>query len=265
MKKNRLLRICGLLLVLTLITSCFVGGTFAKYVSEGEGDDFARVAKWGVEVTVTGNGFKTEYGKDDVEATIPGDGPSVKGDGSEEITFTWNAGTGSKSQTETVSNVVAPGTSGTFGGVSITGTPEVAVDVETTANVVLTGWNVGKNGEFYCPLVFTIGDETICGLQYSKNTAGGADSFEAAIKKAIQDATTKTIAAGTDLSTVGEDITYSWAWPFENEDHTTCGDTHVTKQTDELDTLLGDNGASNNADEIPGIMITVTTTVTQVD
>lgn len=58
MKRNRWMRAGGLLVVLTLITSCFVGGTFAKYVTENEGMDTARVAKWGVEVTVTGDGFK---------------------------------------------------------------------------------------------------------------------------------------------------------------------------------------------------------------
>ena len=58
MKKNsKLMRASFVLLVLTLITSCFVGGTFAKYVSEGEGTDSARVAKWGVEVTVNWRRF----------------------------------------------------------------------------------------------------------------------------------------------------------------------------------------------------------------
>lgn len=33
------MRASGILLVLTLITSCFVGGTFAKYISEGQGED----------------------------------------------------------------------------------------------------------------------------------------------------------------------------------------------------------------------------------
>lgn len=46
MKKNRLMRIAALLLVLTLATSCFVGGTFAKYTSEFTAEDSARVAKW---------------------------------------------------------------------------------------------------------------------------------------------------------------------------------------------------------------------------
>lgn len=44
-RNNKLMRASGFLLVLTLITSCFVGGTFAKYVSRAETSDSARVAK----------------------------------------------------------------------------------------------------------------------------------------------------------------------------------------------------------------------------
>ena len=43
-KKNWTLRAAVLMLALVLITSCFVGGTFAKYVTSGSGTDSARVA-----------------------------------------------------------------------------------------------------------------------------------------------------------------------------------------------------------------------------
>ena len=43
MKKTRIM---GLLLVLVLVTSCFAGGTFAKYTSAASGNDQANVAKW---------------------------------------------------------------------------------------------------------------------------------------------------------------------------------------------------------------------------
>ena len=48
MKKTRLV---GLLLVFVLVTSCFAGGTFAKYASSATGTDDAVVAKW----SITGN------------------------------------------------------------------------------------------------------------------------------------------------------------------------------------------------------------------
>lgn len=198
MKGSKLPKLAALLLVLTLATTCFVSGTFAKYVSEGEGKDAARVAKWGVKVEITGDGFKTTYGKDDVNANV--DGPTVV--------------------SSTTEKVVAPG------------------------------------GEFYCPLVFTIGDTKVNGLDYSSTTAGGEGSFESAIKTAIQNATTKEYEAGTDLSAAGEGITYSWTWPFQGATGT------ATNQDDELDTLLGDNAANGQP---ATISITVTTTVTQID
>lgn len=234
MKANRLMKVGGLLLVLTLITSCFVGGTFAKYVSQGQGADNARVAKWGVVVEITGDGFKTEYGKDDTTAGITGN-TVISSDGDK---------------------VVAPGTKGTFGGVKITGIPEVAVKVQNIADVNLSGWNVANGGEFYCPLIFTIGSTKINGLDYSASNAGGEDSFETAIKEAIQDATTKEYKANTDLSEVGKNITYSWEWPFEKSTG------KAANQSDELDTKLGDNAANGNA---PTVAINVTTTVTQID
>ena len=66
MKKTKFMRAALLLLVLTLITSCFVGGTFAKYTTKADGSDSARVATWGFNDTgsVTLNDlFKTAYDK----------------------------------------------------------------------------------------------------------------------------------------------------------------------------------------------------------
>lgn len=238
MNRNRLMKASAFLLVSTMATSCFVGSTFAKYVSEGEGSDSARVAKWGVKVEVTGDGFKTEYDKDDYKSSVKGD--TVISSSAEE-------------------KVVAPGTKGTFGGVKISGKPEVAVKVVTIATVDLSGWNVADSDEFYCPLKFTVGDTTINGLDYSSSTAGGEGSFENAIKTAIQEATTKQLEAGTDLSTVGNDITYSWEWPFEKATGT------AAIQDDILDTKLGDNAADGDTGNDPTISITVNTKVTQID
>lgn len=50
MKKNVFMRAALLLLVLTLITSCFVGGTFAKYTSSKSTTSTATVARWSFNV-----------------------------------------------------------------------------------------------------------------------------------------------------------------------------------------------------------------------
>jgi len=51
MKKNRMMRLASGLLVAVLLTTCVISGTFAKYVSEAEGSDIARVAKFDVNTT----------------------------------------------------------------------------------------------------------------------------------------------------------------------------------------------------------------------
>ena len=53
MKKNKTMRAAALLLAFTLITSCFVGNTFAKYTASGSASSAARVAYWGFDTTET--------------------------------------------------------------------------------------------------------------------------------------------------------------------------------------------------------------------
>ena len=65
MKKNWTMKLAGLLLALTMITACFVGSTFAKYVTRAQGEAEARVAKWGVLLTVEGDPFGTQYATHD--------------------------------------------------------------------------------------------------------------------------------------------------------------------------------------------------------
>lgn len=99
MKKNHTMRAATLLLVLTLITSCFVGGTFAKYTTQIAGSDTARVAKFGVELATDSDMFDKEYD-----------------------------GTGAIS-VQSVDNVIAPGTKGDAAIFTVSGVPEVDVQV----------------------------------------------------------------------------------------------------------------------------------------
>ena len=111
MKKTKVMRLLSLLLVMTLISTCAISGTFAKYVTRAEGEDQARVAKWGVLVSVEGNAFADKYAATD-EAYLEDGGEysvvsSVQGE-----------------------KVVAPGTSAEEADMAlvatVTGTPEVA-------------------------------------------------------------------------------------------------------------------------------------------
>lgn len=67
MKKNKMMRLASILLVCVLLTTSVIGGTFAKYVTQIDGSDSARVATWGftgVDAEIAfGDLFKTAYDK----------------------------------------------------------------------------------------------------------------------------------------------------------------------------------------------------------
>lgn len=128
MKKNRTMRAAALLLALTLMTSCFVGGTFAKYTTSDTAEDTARVAQWGIEVLASGNLFGTDYAKNSTDAT------------SDRIV----AAT-SESVSSTSGDIVAPGTKNTVGfTAAITGTPEVSYKVSAYNPGVIKDIFLGK-------------------------------------------------------------------------------------------------------------------------
>lgn len=235
-KKNWTLRAAVLMLALVLITSCFVGGTFAKYVTSGSGTDSARVAKFGVTVTANGTMFAKEYATDDQTVV----------------------GTIAKSVIST-DKVVAPGTesNGDFVAATVAGTPEVAVRVSyklDTATLQLENWKDG-DGKFYCPLVFKVktpdGNTVISGMEFQT-----AEAMKAALVNAVA-AYTKDYAPGTDLSGKAADtLTISWEWPFET------GADADKPANNVKDTFLGDEAAAGRA---ATVSLTLATTVTQID
>ena len=227
MKKNTMMRVASALLVAVLLTTCAISGTFAKYVTSKESTDTARVAKFGVDLGVTVDGaFATEY---DADVTVTDkDGAAI-------------AKTVVASSTDQ-DNLVAPGTKGDLmASATIAGTPEVAVNVKQEATLVLTGWEV--NGTYYCPLVITVDGVDFYGMNYTSAAAFIAD-VEAALDSDVN------YAPNTNLA---ESHSVTWAWAFEGTDG---------KQTDELDTALGDYAAKTGDIEIS---FTYKVTVTQID
>lgn len=190
MMKHWSFKTAGILLVLVLMTSCFVGGTFAKYTTAAEGMDSARVAKFGVTITANGTSFAEKYATNDAEV----------------------AGTIANSVVS-MDKVIAPGTQGNMASMTLTGTPEVAVKVTYEATVDLSANWKDATGTYYCPLEIKVGDDTLKGTAF----ASAAD-FAAAVKAKI-DAYSKQYAAGTDLSAQGADsLQISWAWAFDGND-----------------------------------------------
>lgn len=232
MKKNSTMRIAALLLVLTLMTSCFVGGTFAKYTTGDSGSDSARVAKWGVTASVTGGAFAKEYTIEDSDAAA-GVALAVKSD------------------TANPDRVVAPGTDGTFTGVALTGTPEVAVEITKTATITLSGWEL-SDGTFYCPITITINSVPYCGLDYDS-----AANFIADLKNGIE-AANGYYEPLTDLSGIaGMNGDYTWKWEFEGATGTEINQSNL------YDTYLGNQEAS--FPNTNTIAIAVSVLVEQVD
>ena len=97
MKKSKTMRAASFLLVLTLMTSCFVGSTFAKYTSTASGSDTVTVAKWSIEVN-------------DTQIAVTGAPETVPFDLFDTINDTGNTA----DETDVKDNLIAPGTAGSF-------------------------------------------------------------------------------------------------------------------------------------------------------
>lgn len=238
MKKNVMMRVASIMLVLVLMSSSVISGTFAKYVTSGTGTDSARVAKWGVGVVVNGETFATAY---------------VRDDDTMDAVAKSRIGTNSVVSGNSV-DVVAPGTKGDLAGVTLAGIPEVATHVTYVGQFDIENW-VDQNGAFYCPLIITIktvgedgnpAEVVLNGQRYDS-----AVQFEADVNNYIN-AYSKYYAAGTNLAEQGaENLDITWQWPFS-----------TSADNDVRDTFLGDQAAKDNA---ATVQLTLTCTVTQVD
>ncbi len=109
MRKNKLMRLASLLLVLVLLTSSVISGTLAKYVMNASGSDSARVARFGVEISAVNDLFGNSY--NDVET---GNTPQK-----------WEL-TKATASSVNKDSIVAPGTKSEGETISVKGTAEVS-------------------------------------------------------------------------------------------------------------------------------------------
>lgn len=226
MKKNYSLRIAGFLLVLVLLSTCLISGTFAKYVTSDNGTDTARVAKWGVTINVQGSSaFNKEYQKNVSSTSITNSVASNSED-----------------------KVLAPGTEGTLFIVTTTGSPEVALNAKADFSLTLTGWEITPDltGNIeYCPLVFTVtkgsdAKEFKIGSEYAS-----IDDLTTALKACIEEVNGD-YTPNTNLNTDNDfNMTVTWKWEFEGDNA--------------KDTLLGDLNTA------PKISFSYKLTLTQID
>ncbi len=231
--KNKFMRAAVILMALVLMTSCFVGGTFAKYVTAGNAEDSARVAKFGVIISASDEAFSSEYETDDKEYS----------------------GELSVRSTE---KVLAPGTSGNFATIELLGTPEVAVEVNYEVEISASDSWANESGELYFPVNININGIVFVGSAYNslESMMGDINRYIEENYTAIQ------YAPGTNLGELRSDVTdfnVSWSWDYTvNPGYLQIN----AKQNDIDDTYLGDQAAKGNA---PEIEVIVKVTVSQID
>lgn len=276
---KKLTKLMAILMALCLITSSFVGSTLAKYVTQADANDTARVAKFGVVLQADGNLF----GKNYVDAI------SLSDDEAELAV-----------QSSLGDDVVAPGTNNATGlNFSINGIPEVSTRLDATIeyeNIYLSAGNYAvmvaapnvtadsfkadtyytKTGDTYAPAAtwadateyYTMTDEVSVAATYypvvfTADVTG--TTAEDTIKKIGDDyaaklgtVTSTSVADGkttvvlsdeydpnfnyATLNVAGDNLT--WAWAYE----LTSGTDEEKANVDGKDTILGQLIAQKKGD-----------------
>ena len=227
MKKNKIMRLASALLVLTLMTTCAISSTFAKYTTSTTGSDKARVAYWGFDqgANTTLNLFSKTY--DNVVGAEKVVAPGTSGNSSFAFGYTNNDG----------KNITAP---------------EVAYDltVDVKTNPAADYKALDENKDFTWTLTKKKGETAT-----TVGTYQTVADLTAALKNLSGDASgTKRYTAGqlpADFTSADETYTIGWNWAFE--------DNNKTAAQDATDTDMG------NAQTLDNVELTITITATQVD
>lgn len=234
MKKNKMMRAASVLMVATLLTTSVISGTFSKYTTKAGGGDYARVATWGfTETTIElSDLFKNAY-----DSTT---NPTVK------------------NSTESTSDLIAPGTTGsdtfsfTYAGQE--NAPEVAYtfevstygsgctdDIKNNPNIL---WKL-DNGEWgtWDQLITAI--EALDG-NIAENGSQPANYYAPGTLPAAFN------QKGANNHTV------EWKWVFETQDNSGTAENEMTNQ-DTIDTAMG------NKSILESVSLVITITATQID
>lgn len=138
MRKNKFLRLASVMLMLCLITTCAISGTFAKYTTSATSTDAAKVAKWGVSFQI--------------DTQLSGTyAPTAELPTGVTMQYTVKAGTG---------KVVAPGTTGYAYKFTATGAPEVSYKatfaLDVNSKVIFLNKVAGNDSDVYRPVALTV-------------------------------------------------------------------------------------------------------------
>ena len=195
MKKNKIMRLASALLVLTLMTTCAISSTFAKYTTSTTGTDKARVAYWGFD----------QDANTDIDL-FDGEYTNVKATG----------------EVDGFSNVIAPGTEKSttfaFGYTNYKAdkiaAPEVAYTF--TVNPTITGdydelnadtsfkWTLKKPGDTAATKYQTV-DELLAAIKALSGDNSGTKTYQPGELPAA-------FTAADEIYTIG------WEWDYEGND-----------------------------------------------
>ncbi|MBQ2739394.1 MAG: hypothetical protein IJF36_04095 [Oscillibacter sp.] len=226
--KNKFMRAATLLMALTLMTSCFVGGTFAKYTTSSSGSDKARVAYWGFDAPAT-----IDFDLFDAAYT------NVVSRNTEEDAI------------DGYENVIAPGTSGdaTFSfkytsyQTDVIKAPEVAYTFEVDATMTGSYNALDANENFK----WTLKKGTEAATEY--NTVAELLAAIEALSGDTDGSMNYAAGALPDAFTNADEVyTVGWYWTY-----------FVDNDGDVADTAMG------NSQSLDNVNLTITITATQID
>ena len=268
MAKNKFFKLASVLVMLCLITTCAISTTFAKYATADSVSDTARVAKWGVRLSISGdNMLNNSYTNSDNAVTVLST---------------------STSQNVVAPNIVAPGTSGSTV-FSIVGTPEVTtqinIDFTFTEDIYLkagtyrddtTGDNACTIAKDYYPVVFTLKQTHDANGKMTTPVTLASGNLAAIRSWLNTNYATAVYRPNTNLAATFE---LSWVWAFSSTGNandaadTTLGNLIVDRANStsivQKVTTSGEStpveGMTNTSDYNLDLTYSITITATQVD
>lgn len=234
MKKNKMMRAASFLLVAVLLSTSVISGTFAKYVTTATGSDTARVAKFGVEVKAITSIFNTQYAGTDAVTVLSSNSDKI----------------------------IAPGTTGEAVAFTITGSPEVDVNVDVTlgafTRVTLPAgdypdYTTANTADMYAAPVYQPVEWTL------KKEGVAVSGCENVGLDVIQTYLTGTLSndyqvEGGEFAAINGTYSLAWNWDFNGND--------------QADTVLGQIAAGKipaPAGYVANESFALTITVTQID
>lgn len=232
MKKIKTMRFASVLLVLTLLSTCAISGTFAKYTTKAEGTDSARVARWGFtggDSIVLTDLFKTAYDQN-VQSNTGVIAPGTTGSAS--FSFNYND-----------TQINAPEVKYTFT-ISTEGST-IDESIKNNPNIL---WAVDDKYGTWEDMLKAIA--SLAGNTNDGDTATGSDNTWTC---------TGTFGPSElphGFATTNTTHTVSWKWIFDEN--------AKDKETDTLNNDTGDTAMGNAAD-LANVTLKITATATQVD